>query len=125
MQADSEPSVSRDMLSKITPQEMSGVLQRALTRGLPEEEDTAIIFYDLSRLEGRVRDLRNLFPPSALHAVAVKANPLQTILSRLKELGTSAEAASLTPARQIRGAKGGRVAALCNRGAALFLRRYS
>jgi diaminopimelate decarboxylase len=58
-------------------------------------EDTATLFYNLTFIQERISDLQNLFPKSALHAVAVKANPLTKILNRIKALGVGAEVASL------------------------------
>jgi diaminopimelate decarboxylase len=64
-------------------------------RGLVREEDTALIFYDLSWLKSRIDELTAHFPESALHAIAVKANPLVKVLKKLQKMGTGLEAASL------------------------------
>jgi len=52
------------------------------------------MFHDLTFLQTRFRDLQNLLPPHSLHAVAVKANPLNRLLELLRDLGAGAEAAS-------------------------------
>jgi diaminopimelate decarboxylase len=70
------------------------VLNRALHRGLVREEDTALLFHDLSLVEQRVRQIQSAFPPTALHAISVKANPLPALLRRLNDLGVGLEAAS-------------------------------
>jgi diaminopimelate decarboxylase len=75
---------------------MSSVLSKAFKdKNLIGPDDTAILFYNLSSIQNRISDLQNLFPKSALHAIAVKANPLTKILSKIKALGTGAEVASL------------------------------
>jgi len=83
----------RPSLSK---EEMSQALSIALCKdGLINQDDTAILFYDLSFLSDRVTDLINLFPADTLHAVAVKANPLTGILLLLKDKEVGLEVASL------------------------------
>jgi diaminopimelate decarboxylase len=83
------------MLSRISAEEMSSVLGRARRRGLITPDHTSIIFYDLSRLKDKIKELTDLFPANTLHAVAIKANPLTAILKHLCQLGAGAEAASL------------------------------
>ena len=73
---------------------MSTVLAEAIRRGTVTEEDTSIIFYDLSRLSARIRELVETFPPTTLHAIAAKANPLITVLQKINALGTGIEVAS-------------------------------
>jgi diaminopimelate decarboxylase len=67
----------------------------ALAGGLIRNEDTSVIFHDLTFLEERIRHLKSIFPSSTLHGIAVKANPLLRILEFEKNLGTGVEAASL------------------------------
>lgn len=57
-------------------------------------EDAAVII-DLDMLSGKIGLLRDAFPETALHAVAVKANPLMGVLKFLRGLGAGAETASL------------------------------
>ena len=72
------------------------ILTRAFCHdGLINPDDTALIFYDLDFIQNRVASLKSLFPENALHAIAVKANPLPSILGKLKLMGTGAETASL------------------------------
>lgn len=74
----------------------SRVLMRALAdRHILREEDTALMFYDLTGLKHRLAELTAAFPESALHAVAVKANPLVRILRVIQKTGLGLEAASL------------------------------
>lgn len=82
--------------SNLSIEEMSSVFGKALKdKILLSPDDTAILFYNLSSIQGRISDLQNLFPESALHAIAVKANPLSKILSGIKFTGVGAEVASL------------------------------
>ncbi|KHK04206.1 diaminopimelate decarboxylase [Desulfovibrio sp. TomC] len=70
-------------------------VRQALEAGFFRETDTAILLYDLDRLEANVARLVRAFPERSLHAFAVKACPLPPILSFLAGLGLGAEAASL------------------------------
>jgi diaminopimelate decarboxylase len=91
-----EPNKLKLLPSNLSAAAMSGVLTNALKQsGLISDDDTALIFYDLSFLEQRVKDLINLFPHDTLHAIAVKANPLTGILVKIKEMGAGLEVASL------------------------------
>jgi len=75
---------------------MSAVFSKALRdENLLSSYDTAVLFYNLSFIYGRITGLRNLFPQTALHAIAVKANPLTKILNKINSLGAGAEVASL------------------------------
>ena len=82
--------------SNLSNEEMSAFFCKALKdKTFLSTEDTAVLFYNLSFIERRIGDLQNLFPESALHAIAVKANPLTKILSKIRALGAGAEVASL------------------------------
>jgi diaminopimelate decarboxylase len=90
---------------RLSDQDISGTLRRALgCRDLVTEEDTSVIFHDLSMVRARIGELLELFPPSTLHAVAIKANPLPAILSRIRDLGVGLEAASVPELRLATGA---------------------
>jgi diaminopimelate decarboxylase len=65
-----------------------------MARGFLADHDAAI-FYDFDGLARRLGLLQSLFPPSTLHAVAVKANPLLAVARRLQGLGAGMEVASL------------------------------
>ena len=81
---------------RISQTALSTIFQSALkTPNLITKEDTAVIFYDLSLIESRVRTLQSLFPANTNHAIAIKANPLGGVLRRLASFGTGLEAASL------------------------------
>ena len=83
------------MTVRPTLQTISRVLQKGMERAIITEEDTAIIFYDLTHLKERVDYIKQVFPESTLHAIAVKANPLIRILDKFNEWNTGAEVASL------------------------------
>ncbi|MBD3235041.1 MAG: diaminopimelate decarboxylase [candidate division Zixibacteria bacterium] len=89
------PQNPEHYLERIADVEMTAVMSKAINEGIITEEDTAVFFYDLSRLKARIDNLITLFPDSTLHAVAVKANPLISILKYLEKLNVGAEAASL------------------------------
>ncbi len=75
---------------------ISRTLMRAVAeRGWVRDEDTALLFYNLTWLKHHVAELTELFPESALHAVAVKANPLVKVLKKMQKHGVGMEAASL------------------------------
>ena len=62
------------MQARIPPATISQALTTALTHpGLITPDDTAPIFYDLAFLTRRIAHLIELFPPSTLHTIAVKA----------------------------------------------------
>ncbi len=57
-------------------------------------EDTAVIFLDLGIVRDRLARIKNAFPDGSQHAVAIKTNPLMSILTFLAAEGLSLEAAS-------------------------------
>ena len=83
------------MKATLTPLDIEETFQNALHEGWIREEDTTVIFHDLTFLAEKVNLLKNLFPFGTLHAIAIKANPLLRILEFLRQLGMGAEAASL------------------------------
>jgi diaminopimelate decarboxylase len=83
------------MKDKTTEEEISVVLNEALKTGLINNDDTSVIFYDLSFIKERIDEVKRLFPAGALHGTAVKANPLTSVLKIIKEYGVNIEAASL------------------------------
>lgn len=73
---------------------MAEQLSRALREGVFEADGETIIFYDLSRLANSLDLLKAAFPFTALHTVAVKANPTIEILKQIREAGCGCEVAS-------------------------------
>ena len=81
--------------SSLSEQEMSQAFTKALAEtGLVNSNDTSLVFYELDFLSARIMDLQNQFPPETLHALAIKANPLTNVLSKIKATGAGAEVAS-------------------------------
>lgn len=81
---------------RMTEADIEITLSRAIAgRVLRRTEDSAALFYDLTWLQRRFAELVALFPPSTLHAAAIKANPLVRILQKLNRWGAGFEAASL------------------------------
>lgn len=80
---------------RLSAQVMAATLSRALGEGVFGNSDDAVVFYDLTRLDSALDALRNAFPPTTLHAVAVKANPTVEVLSRIRMAGHGAEVASM------------------------------
>lgn len=83
------------MFERLAPPKLSDVFKRALADGIIGKDDTAAVFYDLSGLTERIKELQTLFPSNTLHAIAIKANPIVGILNKLNDPGVGAEAASL------------------------------
>ncbi len=84
------------MQTRLADEQISAVFVKSLQqKDLIDTGDTAIIFYDLSFLSARVQDLIATFPATALHAIAIKANPLQKILNKIKTRDAGVEAATL------------------------------
>jgi diaminopimelate decarboxylase len=74
---------------------MAEALFNALDNGEITDSDSAVVFYDLSRLDEILRSLESFFPTSTLHAVAVKANPIIEVQKRICRAGHGAEVASM------------------------------
>jgi len=72
-------------------------IRTAIGNGVIREEDTAVIFYDLTFLESRLRYLTSTFPQNTLHGLAIKANPLARIMKFMREISPDigVEAASI------------------------------
>jgi diaminopimelate decarboxylase len=89
------------MQQRIPPADVSRALAAALADGLAGAKDTALIVYDMDRIRARALEAVAAFPAGALHAVAVKANPLPPVLRMLRALapGLGLEAASLPELR--------------------------
>jgi diaminopimelate decarboxylase len=82
-------------LQNLTIKSIKKAFRSALSRGLIREEDTLVMFHDLSFLQERIQCLNSLFPPQTLNAIAIKANPLIKILEFIRPFGVGAEVASL------------------------------
>jgi diaminopimelate decarboxylase len=82
--------------TQIAAEEISIVFRNALKiKNLIKDDDSSLIFYNLSFLKERIDELKKVFPQNSLHAIAIKANPLLANLKFIKRLNVGAEAASL------------------------------
>ncbi len=81
--------------SNLTVESIGNAFRQALSKNLIREDDTLVMFHDLSFLRERLHHLSFLFPAGTLHAVAMKANPLIRILEFIRPFGAGAEVASL------------------------------
>lgn len=84
---------------RVDAQTMASVLSRADAAGLVTSDDTTVVFYDLDQLHRRLDRIRDVFPANAMHAVAIKANPIRSVLAEIVERGFGLEAASLPEVR--------------------------
>jgi diaminopimelate decarboxylase len=84
------------MKDRILSKDISETFKKAFNKeGLINNNDSAIIFYDLDFLNERVDSLKQLFPKNTIHAIAVKANPLIRILEEFRDANVGLETASL------------------------------
>ena len=81
-------------LSRIPTSILAAVVGQALAEGWLDDERPAAIFHDLDRLDDRLAAIRSAFPTDALHAIAIKANPLVALLRQVVDAGFGLEAAS-------------------------------
>jgi diaminopimelate decarboxylase len=84
------------MDSRLSAQQMSTVLAKALVNKQFSHDDSAIIFQDLSFLGQHIRQLKKHFPDGTLHAIAAKANPLPAVLNYLLPQDVGVECATLS-----------------------------
>mmetsp|Transcript_121356 Transcript_121356/g.214001 ORF Transcript_121356/g.214001 Transcript_121356/m.214001 type:complete len:502 (+) Transcript_121356:70-1575(+) len=106
-QASTEPSVKKVYSGatppEVTPAAISAVLRRAVNDGfLPSVDSTGgllqkpvALIYDLDAWEENLKICAKAFGPGCLNAIAVKSNPLASMLKRALALGFGAECASI------------------------------
>lgn len=76
--------------------EQSLVISKVFETGLVCEDDTASIFYDVSKLKAKLKSVNRFFSEFApLHTAAVKTNPVAGILTEIVKSGHGLEAASI------------------------------
>ena len=68
------------------------ILRCALSQGFAQ---TSLIVHDIERMSARLDEFRDAFPRNALHALAIKANPIVEILKIAVDHGFGLEAASI------------------------------
>jgi len=86
--------ITGDWFDRIDAPQAAALLAWAQRQGLLEGHDTVII-HDLSRMLDRLSRVRAAFAPSALHALAIKANALVQVLRAAADAGFGLEAASI------------------------------
>ncbi len=82
------------MKHRLTIDEIIRTFNTARANGLLADQDAAV-FYDLDFFTERVAAVHSSFPPSALHAVALKANPLLALARIAASMSLGAEVASV------------------------------
>lgn len=70
------------------------VLKNLKRQRILNQNDEALVIFDLDKLDERVERLKRLFPKNTIHTSAVKANPLTRILTYLSNEDMGAEVAS-------------------------------
>lgn len=70
------------------------VIEAATRAGVLGSDTPVLMFHDLDAFRAGLAALRAAFPPGALHAVAMKANPVGALLAEARALGFGVECAS-------------------------------
>lgn len=73
---------------------IAAAVRAVLAAGHLGDDSPAVVLHDLDLLDQRLARLRARFPATAVHAVAIKANPVLRILERVVAAGGGLEAAS-------------------------------
>jgi diaminopimelate decarboxylase len=87
-------SGEHDPWQRLGPARIEAAVRALLESGRLRDDAPAVLVHDLDLMEARARALVRCFPANALHAVAIKANPVVAILRPLVEAGLGLEAAS-------------------------------
>jgi diaminopimelate decarboxylase len=85
---------SIDPWQRLDPARIEAAVRALLDSGRLHDDAPAVLVHDLDLMEARARALVRSFPATALHAVAIKANPVVAILRSLVAAGVGLEAAS-------------------------------
>lgn len=73
---------------------MSTPLSAIQKAGLLDQFDSAFLLMDFDRLDNRLGQLLSAFSSKARHAIAIKTNPMKSVLSHIVQSGLMLEAAS-------------------------------
>jgi diaminopimelate decarboxylase len=79
---------------RISLDEAAAIIQVASKSGLLSGRSSAI-FHHLGLMRSRIAELRDVFPQSCLHTIAIKANPIVEILREIVQMEVGLEAASI------------------------------
>ncbi|MCO4772466.1 MAG: diaminopimelate decarboxylase [Deltaproteobacteria bacterium] len=74
---------------------ISEIAKQALKDGWLDGSGRAVLVHDLDRMGARLKAVQDAFPDTALHAAAIKAQPVVSILRALVLQGAGLEAASI------------------------------
>ncbi|ETV86081.1 hypothetical protein, variant 1 [Aphanomyces astaci] len=74
------------------------IVHEIVSRHLLHDANPVVDLFSIDAFVARVSSLKDAFPPSWLHALAIKANPLSGILLAAKPLGVGLETASIAEA---------------------------
>jgi diaminopimelate decarboxylase len=83
-----------DPWQRLGPARIQAAVRALLDGGRLHDDAPAVLVHDLDLMEARALALARCFPATALHAVAIKANPVLAILRPLVAAGLGLEAAS-------------------------------
>lgn len=83
-----------DPWQRLGPARIEAAVQALLASGRLGDDAPAVLVHDLDLMEARALALVQSFPANALHAAAIKANPVLAILRSLVAAGLGLEAAS-------------------------------
>jgi diaminopimelate decarboxylase len=94
-EVNSEVATRFESAERLSSSAMAEVLSRALSEHVIEGSGETTVFLDLSRLQSSINELKAAFPATALHAIAVKANPTVDVLKQVRLAGCGCEVASI------------------------------
>ena len=89
-----DPSNAAGWNAPVDPRHAARCVRLAMAAGHLGEACPALLFHDLDRMRERIARLQAVFPANTLHALAIKANPLEGVLSEAVAAGAGLEAAS-------------------------------
>ena len=84
---------------RIGPTDAECIWQTLHQSNFIDAQAKTIIVHDMGRMRARLRNIQSSFPGTALHALAIKANPLLEVLREAVGCGAGLEAASLEELR--------------------------
>lgn len=80
---------------RISAERCAEIFQAAQDAGMIDEVTPSVIVHDLARMRRRIEVLNDEFPQGTLHALAIKANPLVSVLGEAVSCGMGLEAAGM------------------------------
>jgi diaminopimelate decarboxylase len=69
-------------------------VRQCISEGILGEDHPLVMLYSLDKFKEALNQAIEAFPPHFLHTAAVKANPVMSFLSRVKDMGMGVETAS-------------------------------